>query len=133
MAEFMSDLRKWLVLGAMLIASSAMGEVLPDPTRPPDALNPVFGNAVTVNAGPVLQSVLISRGRRVAIISGKQVRVNDKFGDARVMKITETEVVLQSGKDRQTLKLFPEMDKKAAHPAKDRKIVKRGKKVQGTE
>ncbi|WP_206732474.1 MSHA biogenesis protein MshK [Janthinobacterium sp. 17J80-10] len=84
---------------------------LPDPTRPPAAF--AAGEAGSVVAsGPVLQSVLIASGRRVAVISGQTVQVGDKIGDLRVAKIDEGKVVLGNGKDVQTLKLFPGIEKR---------------------
>ena len=90
----------------LLLTAHALAQALPDPTRPPDALNPVIA-AGTAESGPVLQSVLISRGRRVAIISGEEVRQNGKFREWQVVRIGDTEVVLRHGKDVQKLKLFP--------------------------
>jgi MSHA biogenesis protein MshK len=125
MAEHMITIRNVISLCLLLLTMSVAAEVLVDPTRPPAALNPALANVSAENAGPVLQSVLISRGRKVAIISGKEVRVNEKFGDARVVKITETEVVLRNGKEMQTLKLFPEMNKRTAQRASKKNVDKR--------
>ena len=44
---------------ALLLATQVSAQTLPDPTRPPDALNPASA-AGTAVSGPVLQSVLIS-------------------------------------------------------------------------
>jgi MSHA biogenesis protein MshK len=70
------------------------------------------GQAEAATPGPVLQSVLISPQRKIAIISGKTLRVGEKFGDSRVVSITESEVVLQNGRAQQTLKLFPDVRKR---------------------
>ncbi len=94
----------------LLAASSVSAQALTDPTRPPDALNPWLPGGAQAATGPVLQSVLISPGRKVAIINGQEVRLNGKFGNARVTRITETEVVLRDGKNIQKLKLFPAID-----------------------
>jgi len=69
---------------------------------------------VAPEAGPVLQSVLLAGGRREAIISGVRVSEGEKFGDARVIKISENGVVLKSAEGLQTLKLFPAVEKKTA-------------------
>lgn len=99
-----------LMVLSLLTASEGDAAQLLDPTRPPD----FFGQAQpsTVSAGPVLQSVLISPQRKIAIISGKTVQVGEKFGESSVLSITETEVVLRNGKSLQTLKLFPDVQKK---------------------
>ena len=125
MAQFVIAIRNIAALCLLAVANMGMAETLVDPTRPPAALNPALANASTVNTGPVLQSVLVSRGRKVAIISGKEVKLNEKFGDARVIRITETEVVLRRGKSVQTLKLFPDMDKRAAQSASRKQSDKR--------
>ncbi len=91
-------------------AAIAAAESLPDPTRPPASLN-LGQQDVTKFSGPVLQSIMISLERRAAIISGQTVRLGEKFGNAEVIKISEGEVVLRSGKDLQTLKLFPNIEK----------------------
>lgn len=100
-----------LAMPALLWAHMALAQDLPDPTRP--VLMPVQSNAGQESvAGPVLQSILIAPNRRVAIISGQTVALNGKYGDQTLIKMTETEVVLRSGKELQTLKLFPDVEKK---------------------
>jgi MSHA biogenesis protein MshK len=102
-----------MALGFALATLSAPAmsavEILSDPTRPPTSID---GTAPAVSSGPALQSVLVSPGRTIAIISGRTVKVGDRFGDAIVVKITESEVLLRSGKQVQTLKLFPGPEKR---------------------
>ncbi len=119
MAEHLSKAnRKMTLQGGLLLlmlAATPVGaaEILRDPTRPPAALEPMPEGTVSAPAsGPVLQSVLVSSGRRVAIISGQSVSLGEKFGEARVVKITENEVLLRRGTDLQTLKLFPGIEKR---------------------
>lgn len=103
----------WLVL--LMPLSAAFAEGFSDPTRPPASLGIVEpGTKTSKESGPILQSVLISKGRKVAVINGQTVRLGDKFGKARLVSISETEVVLKSGKDVQTLKLFPDVEKRLA-------------------
>lgn len=90
--------------------SSAAAESLPDPTRPSGAAM-AESEAADRPRGPVLQSVLNSSGRKLAIISGQSVRQGDKVGNARVVSIRDTEVVLVQGKETQVLKLFPVVEK----------------------
>jgi MSHA biogenesis protein MshK len=129
----MSVIRSLAALCLTAAAISVSAETLTDPTRPPAELNPVMASSQIASAGPTLQSVLVSRGRRIAIISGKEVRVNDKFGEAKVVKITDMEVVLRSGKNVQTLKLFPDVDKQKVQRASYKDAGKRGRKRQGKE
>lgn len=95
------------------LSTAGAAEMLRDPTRPPAMLYAPDGVA-EIESGPVLQSVLISSGRRTAVISGQSVKVGDKVGDARVIRIKETEVVLKAGSSLQTLKLFPDVEKRTA-------------------
>ena len=86
---------------------------LQDPTRPPAELSAPQGNTgAPVTSGPQLQSVLISAHQRSAIISGQRVKVGEKLGDARVVMISENEVILKGGSGLQTLKLFPDVGKR---------------------
>lgn len=97
-------------------ASNALAApLLADPTRPPASFAQQGDNASVDPTGkPVLQSVIISPARKVAVISGQTLRLGDRFGDARLVKITETEVVLRAGNEYQSLKLYPQIEKKAS-------------------
>ena len=96
-----------LALLTLLPPLTAAAEDLPDPTRPPAGFGQFQADAVP--SGPVLQSILISPSRRIAIISGKTVKTGDKFGDAQVLAINESELVLKTGKSQQVLKLYPSL------------------------
>jgi len=112
------------LIGMFAVAPSATAEALADPMRPPGSLG--LGqepNSQVADSGPVLQSVLVSSGRKVAVISGQAVNIGGKFGDSRVIKITESEVTLLNGKNLQTIKLFPGVEKRLIsspmHPQAD--------------
>ncbi|NMM28403.1 MAG: MSHA biogenesis protein MshK [Glaciimonas sp.] len=93
-----------------MLTSSAVAQTIPDPTRPPNSIDGAHaGAAASSVAGPVLQSILISPGRRMAIISGQTVQLHEKFADSRLIRIGETEVILRNGTTEQTLKLFPDI------------------------
>jgi len=77
-----------------------------------------------------LQSVLFSRGRKLAVIDGTVVPLGGAYGDARVVKITESEVVLKQGEETETLKLFPGVDKQAVKRASAR--ARAGGKAEGS-
>ena len=83
-----------------------------DPTRPPAAFTE--GTAAGVRVEPVLQSVIIGKGTRAAIIDGERVELGGRFRDSRVVKITEDEVVLSADGTMQVLKLYPDVEKKTA-------------------
>ena len=108
----MADRMSRILLCAMsLLAPSAVQSApFADPTRPPNAVE--SGSGTLATAGPRLESVLIAPDRRVAVISGQQVRLGEKFGDGRVVRITASEVVIRNGEATETLKLFPEAEKR---------------------
>jgi len=88
----------------------AQAQVLIDPTRPPMAIAKP-GAVEEAPPATQLQSILISSRRRVAVINGNTVALGDRIGDARVVKITETEVVLKTGEETEVLKMYPGMEK----------------------
>lgn len=91
-------------------ASGAPVEALVDPTRPPSART---DQPVGEESGHsrVLQSILIAPGRTFAVIDGETVRVGTRVGEARVVKIDETGVILSKNGKVETLKLFPFAEK----------------------
>ena len=90
----------------LVAACAAAAQGLTDPTRPPAAfVSPETGDSAA--AAPVLQSVMISSAARTAIIGGETVKLGGKYGDARVIRITENEVVLRSASGTETLKMYP--------------------------
>jgi MSHA biogenesis protein MshK len=103
--------RAIFVLGCAAFNSAVLAQTLSDPTRPPTVTGEYSTNA-EVFTGPVLQSILIAPKRHLAIISGQTVALNGKYGEQTLVKVSETEVVLRNGKELQTLKLFPDFDKK---------------------
>ena len=104
--------RAAVLLIAAIASAAAHAAPFADPTRPPSA-GADAGPGGQAAAGPRLESVLIAPDRRIAVISGQPVTLGGKFGDARVVRISESEVVLQNGDQRETLKLFPEVEKKS--------------------
>ena len=102
---------KMMLLLAALMANSACAEALSDPMRPPVVVGPQ-ADVNSAPTGPILQSVMISPQRRAAIIGGQTATIGGKFGNARVIKISESEVVLESDGKLQTLSLFPGVEKR---------------------
>lgn len=92
-------------------------QALSDPTRPPAN----FGGAADADAdsggGTVLQSVIISPTGKAAIISGVMVKLGEKYGDAVLVKVAESEVVLKTGTTSQVLKLHPGVEKRESAAA----------------
>lgn len=116
MDESVNPRRSWLTLGliaaACLPAALAGAQELADPTRPPSA--PMTGELVQATSGPVLQWIYVSQARTEAMVSGKVVRVGERLGNARVVKISESNVVLRNASGLQTLHLFPVTEKHVA-------------------
>ena len=100
----------------------AWGQGLSDPTRPPQVwldAQPKLAGAPSMfeqEAPPHLQSLLIGPSGRYAIIDGKLVGVGDTFNDARVVKVSPSEVVLHSQRGIQTLTLFADVEKRPVTP-----------------
>ena len=80
----------------------------------PDSAAP---DAVAADSTPVLQSVIQSGTRQVAMISGKSYKMGDAVAGARIIAISETEVTLRDGKQRVVLKMFPGIEKKPSASA----------------
>lgn len=101
-------------------------ENLPDPTRPPATVAGTgTAGAPAVPSGPVLQSVLIASKRRAAIISGETVELGGKYQDAQLIRLSEGEAVLKTGQGLQTLKLFPQVEKRVAIQKPDKARVRK--------
>ena len=109
-----------VALAAVFLAAAAQAQPLNDPTRPPGAGAMQQGAEDEAPLGKQLQSVLLSGGRKIAVIDGTMVPLGGMLGEARVIKITETEVVLKTGEETETLKLFPGVDKQAVKRAPKR-------------
>ena len=81
---------------------------LNDPTQPTDPAL-YFGTGQTRNSSDwSLQSILSSPQRRIAIINGSRVREGDRIGSARVVRIRDSHVLLNTGGRTVTLRLLPQ-------------------------
>lgn len=98
-----------LLVGQGPVAGAA-SEVSIDPTRPPSASTNASGDDKPGHVR-VVQSVLIAPGRTVAVVDGQTVRVGSRIGDARVMRIDETGVMLSQNGKTEILVLFPDARK----------------------
>jgi MSHA biogenesis protein MshK len=77
--------------------------------------------------GRTLQSVLIAPGRSVAVVDGELVRVGSRLGDAEVVKIDESGVVLRSSGRMETLKLLPDVKRSGSRTSRHNTIEERVK------
>jgi len=108
-----------LALGCLF---PAWGQPLSDPSRPPPAYlaAPPKGagtSAAEIERPPQLQSLLIGPSRKYAIIDGQLVGVGDAFRDGRVVAVTSAGVVLSSERGKETLSMFPNVQKHPVKPA----------------
>ncbi len=99
--------RYMAVLFVALFSAHVTAENLPDPTRIPASIStPVATTGM--DAQPTgLQTILISKTRRAAIIDGVTGELGGKHGDARLIEVNEGSVVLKGAQGRQVLTLFP--------------------------
>ena len=101
-----------LCLAIMFFSGQAFA--VADPTQPPA----VWGNISTDTAvadetsGLRLQSVMIpQRGRSVAVIGGVTVPLGGRFGEAKLIRLSEREAVLEGPDGVTHLYLTPNVDK----------------------
>jgi MSHA biogenesis protein MshK len=85
--------------------ADAAAQAMSDPTRPSGAVASAIGDGAP--AAPLLQSVMITPTARLAIIGGETVHVGGKYGEARVVRITESTVVLRTAGGAETLRMYP--------------------------
>jgi MSHA biogenesis protein MshK len=100
--------RMMLCVAIVLLAISGARADLPDPTALPVA------PAAEGSAGPgVSLTAIKQRGKqRFAVIGGQEVPVGGHYQGARVVRITESEVVLRRGRDITVLELYPHIEKR---------------------
>lgn len=126
---------RWAV-SALCILSSALchAEDLPDPTRPPASIlwsggagsTGIKGEMETETRTTGLQSTIISRTRRAAIIDGKTVELGEMHGGARLIQVNEGSVVLQKAQTLQVLRLFPDVRKSPSENKSSNKLPESG-------
>lgn len=102
-----------------------------DPTRPPAGWlqNSPDTGAVEDEGGLRLQSILWpQRGKPVAIIGGKTVPLGGRLGEARLIRLSEHEAVLQGPEGLTRLYLTPDVKKQMiVLPAASAKKSRQGK------
>ena len=104
---------KIFTLGCLLAGNFAVAQGLSDPTRPPPGWLP--GETKTsVKTEPrdneaAVQLVLSGKTRRFAIVRGDLL--SDTGKGPRVVEIRRNDLVVQSERGRETLSLFPDVQK----------------------
>lgn len=92
---------------ALLLAAGLCQAATNQPMR--DPTQPLSFSINSKPSGPVLQSVLISSSRKVAIINGESLREGDTLAGLKntsVQKIEANQVVLSGPEGLQTIKLI---------------------------
>lgn len=98
------------LLALCTLSPGAMAQMV-DPTRPPPGILAPTTEAEAVS-GPVLQSVLIPRkGKPLAVIGGQEVRLGERYGQSRLIKLTEREAILEGPAGIERLLLTPGVEK----------------------
>lgn len=100
-----------------LFSVVCFAEEFQDPTRPPVEIGALPSGRPAIPVGQSvaqesngLQTIIISPGRRAAIIYGHEVELGGKLGNATLVDVNESGVVLESGRsgrNRRVLPLFP--------------------------
>ncbi len=107
----MTWVARMLVLS--LACGAALAQGMGDPTQPPAQLDPRRVAAGNAPEGPVLQSVILSQGRNLAVISGRAYRAGDRGGGAMLVSIAPNEVTLKEAGKLHVLKLLPDVSDKS--------------------
>ena len=113
------------------VQTQTQTQTLSDPMRPPAFASPKGAGEPTSGGELVLQSTLLSKGRRIAMIDGKPMKVGDRIGSARIISIDPGAVTLREANKTRVLQLYPGMDVTspgAAKAAASRKGAKEGAK-----
>lgn len=107
-----------------VLAVPVQAQQFRDPTQPPAAYTQAGSDKSPLDAGSdtaghVLQSVIRRHGvKPVALINGQMVRVGEKVDDLVLVKLTETEAVLQGPSGKEILVMSPSVDKKNLRPGR---------------
>lgn len=112
----------------LLLATSSVLAQVPDPTRPPaQMMTPEMdGSVAAVPADAGMQTVIVRRrGKSGAVINGQYVELGGKLGDKRVIRITESEVVLKGEGGREVIRLIPSIEKTPAVKSSAQSVNKR--------
>jgi hypothetical protein len=97
-----------MTLFVLAMAAQSLANVpgLKDPTRPLAAAAPKVSASGAERTHPILESVLIGAGRRVAVINGRRMTEGDEQQGVKVWEIRPGEVVVSvDGSPRMTLEI----------------------------
>jgi hypothetical protein len=104
-----------LMLTGLIWTGTALGQG-PDPTRPAGSqVSAEGGSGVSAPVESGVQTVILRPGgKSAAVINGQYVVVGGTYGDKRVLRITESEIVLKGESGREVIKVMPSVEKTPA-------------------
>lgn len=104
-------MRMIVLVAVVFMAPWALAQ-LPDPTRPPAQMMTSESGAAAAPVESGMQTVIVRRkGKSGAVINGQYVEVGGKLGDKRVIRISESEVIVQGEGGREVIRLIPSIEK----------------------
>ncbi|HEX7029427.1 MAG TPA: hypothetical protein VF254_02435 [Gammaproteobacteria bacterium] len=106
----------WIGVALWLATAGAVAGELGDPTRP----SYLAGAPVKKASAPAapswrVESIIVSSGRRLAVVNGRVVGVNDRVDAARVVEILPYEVRLEYKGEIRRISLVPTRVKRPAN------------------
>lgn len=81
-----------------------------DPLQPPPGFGVAGAGVAAAEEQPVLQSVLLSAQRKIALINGRSIPLGGRFGSYRLIELDARSAVLQGPQGRLKLYLMPAMN-----------------------
>lgn len=98
-----------------LAVRPAWAQPAADPTRPPGTVlapsAPGTIPAEATDAGAQATIVRKGAGKSGALLNGQYVEVGSRVGEQRVVRVTESEIVLAGPKGRERIRLTPGVEK----------------------
>lgn len=127
-----------LLVTIVFFSQLTVAEGLVDPTLSPFDAPVATGDQGVIEGDIdlVLQSVMLSSGRKVALINGKTFSVGDKVGSARLIAVTDHSATLRnSDKTLKILNMHPDVVKKVSinkkQAASAKNMTKHAEKIIG--
>lgn len=103
-------------------AATALAQPVADPTRPPSFVEAGSGPAGTaLTPASPLQSIILRPGAKPrALLSGEWIELGQEYNGARLVKVTDSSVILKGPGGTETLFLTPDAEKKPVKVAPTR-------------
>jgi MSHA biogenesis protein MshK len=100
-----------------LAALPVCAQGLSDPTRPPREILGVMDAPDAAAGTSPAQVVLISRDRRQATINGQTVNLGGRYGNATLVGISDSELVLQRPDATEVIRLYSSVNRRMRPPS----------------